>query len=108
MLTDDFDYELATGLIAQSPAEPRDSCRLLVLDWATGAVAHDRFAQITDHLRRGDLLVVNETRVLPARLHGVKTEGGGAVEVLLLKDRGEDTWECLVRPGRRLRAGAKI
>jgi len=108
VLTDDFDYELATGLIAQSPAEPRDSCRLLVLDRATGAVAHERFAQITDHLRRGDLLVVNETRVLPARLHGVKTEGGGAVEVLLLKDRGEDTWECLVRPGRRLRAGAKI
>jgi S-adenosylmethionine:tRNA ribosyltransferase-isomerase len=108
VLTDDFDYDLPTGLIAQSPAEPRDSCRLLVLDRTSGAVSHDVFTGITGHLHRGDLLVVNETRVLPARLHGVKQEGGGAVEVLLLRDRGGDTWECLVRPGRRLRPGARI
>jgi S-adenosylmethionine:tRNA ribosyltransferase-isomerase len=108
VLTDDFDYDLPTGLIAQSPAEPRDSCRLLVLDRTTGAVSHDVFAGITGHLHRGDLLVVNETRVLPARLHGVKQEGGGVVEVLLLRDRGGDTWECLVRPGRRLRPGARL
>lgn len=108
MLTDDFDYELPSGLIAQSPLDPRDSCRLLVLDRRTGAIDHRVFTDITDHLRRGDLLVVNETRVLPARLRGVKADGGGAVEVLLLRDRGADTWECLVRPGRRLRPGAKV
>lgn len=108
MLTDDFDYELPTGLIAQTPADPRDSCRLLVLDRSTGAVSHERFTHITSHLHRGDLLVVNETRVLPARLDGSKLDGGGAVEVLLLKDRGGDTWECLVRPGRRLRPGTKV
>jgi S-adenosylmethionine:tRNA ribosyltransferase-isomerase len=106
--TDDFDYDLPSGLIAQSPLEPRDSCRLLVLDRGSGAIAHRVFTDITSYLRRGDLLVVNETRVLPARLRGVKSEGGGAVEVLLLRDRGGDTWDCLVRPGRRLRAGARI
>ncbi len=108
MLTDDFDYELPTGLIAQSPAEPRDSCRLLVLQRSSGAVSHEVFSGIADHFRRGDLLVVNETRVMPARLRGVKQDGGAAVEVLLLKDRGSDTWECLVRPGRKLRPGARI
>ncbi len=108
VLTDGFDYELPTGLIAQSPLEPRDSCRMLVLDRRTGAVAHEVFTDIGRHLRRGDLLVVNETRVLPARLRGVKEDGGAAVEMLLLKDLGADSWECLVRPGRRLRAGARI
>jgi S-adenosylmethionine:tRNA ribosyltransferase-isomerase len=108
VLTDDFDYDLPTALIAQSPADPRDSCRLLVLGRSAGAVSHERFTQIISHLRRGDLVVVNETRVLPARLHGSKVEGGGEVEVLLLKDRGGDTWECLVRPGRRLRPGTKV
>jgi S-adenosylmethionine:tRNA ribosyltransferase-isomerase len=106
--TEDFDYELPSGLIAQSPLEARDSCRLLVLDRGTGAVQHHVFTDITMFLRPGDLLVVNETRVLPARLLGVKAEGGGAVEVLLLKDRGGDTWECLVKPGRRVRTGTKV
>jgi S-adenosylmethionine:tRNA ribosyltransferase-isomerase len=108
MLTEDFDYDLPTGLIAQSPLEPRDSCRMLVLDRRTGTVSHRLFTDIRSYLRRGDLLVVNETRVLPARLHGTKAEGGGAVELLLLRDRGNDTWECLARPGRRLRAGTTI
>jgi S-adenosylmethionine:tRNA ribosyltransferase-isomerase len=108
VLTDDFDYDLPTGLIAQSPLEPRDSCRLLVLDRLTGAIEHRVFTDIVSYLRRGDLLVVNETRVLPARLRGTKVEGGGAVEVLLLRDRGDDTWECLVRPGRRLRPGVRV
>lgn len=108
MLTDDFDYELPSGLIAQSPVEPRDSCRLLVLDRQTSAVEHRVFTDIASYLQPGDLLVVNETRVLPARLHGRKTEGGGAVEILLLRDRGDDSWECLVRPGRRLRPGTKV
>jgi S-adenosylmethionine:tRNA ribosyltransferase-isomerase len=108
VLTDGFDYDLPTGLIAQSPLEPRDSCRMLVLDRQTGAVSHELFTDITGHLRRGDLLVVNETRVLPARLRGVKADGGAAVEVLLLKELGGDSWECLVRPGRRLRPGARM
>jgi S-adenosylmethionine:tRNA ribosyltransferase-isomerase len=108
VLTDDFDYDLPTGLIAQYPVAPRDACRLLVLQRSSGAVSHGSFIGIADRLRRGDLLVVNETRVLPARLRGVKQDGGGAVELLLLKDRGHDTWECLVRPGRRLRPGARV
>jgi S-adenosylmethionine:tRNA ribosyltransferase-isomerase len=106
--TDDFDYDLPTGLIAQSPAEPRDSCRLLVLHRSDGWVEHRTFSEIGEYLRPGDLLVVNDTRVLPARLHGVKRDGGGAVEVLLLRERGADTWECLVKPGRRLHPGAHV
>jgi len=106
--TDDFDYELPSGLIAQSPAVPRDSCRLLVLHRQTGRIEHRVFTDIGEYLSRGDLLVVNETRVLPARLHGVKEEGGAEVEVLLLRERGDDTWECLVRPGRRLKPGTRV
>jgi S-adenosylmethionine:tRNA ribosyltransferase-isomerase len=106
--TEDFDYDLPTGLIAQSPAEPRDSCRLLVLDRASGQIDHRVFADLVEHVRPGDLLVVNETRVMPARLRGVKDGSGGAVEVLLLRERGRDTWECLVKPGRRLKPGAKV
>jgi S-adenosylmethionine:tRNA ribosyltransferase-isomerase len=106
--TDDFDYDLPSALIAQSPADPRDSCRLLVLHRATGEVEHRRFPDVLAYLRPGDLLVVNETRVLPARLHGVKEEGGASVEFLLLRDRGADTWECLVRPGRRLKPGTRV
>ena len=108
MRTDDFDYDLPTGRIAQEPAEPRDSCRLLVLDRASGQIDHRVFSELPDYLRPGDLLVVNETRVLPARLKGAKAESGGAVEVLLLRERYADTWECLVKPGRRLRPGAHI
>ncbi len=108
MHTDDFDYELPTGLIAQSPAEPRDSCRLLVLDRMSGQIDHRTFSDLPDYLHPGDLLVVNETRVLPARLPGVKDESGGAVEVLLLRERYENAWECLVKPGRRLKPGARM
>ncbi|HEY5541186.1 MAG TPA: tRNA preQ1(34) S-adenosylmethionine ribosyltransferase-isomerase QueA [Coriobacteriia bacterium] len=108
MLTDDFDYDLPTGLIAQHPAEPRDSCRLLVLERASGQIDHRVFSDLPDYVRPGDLLVVNDTRVLPARLHGVKDETGGAVEVLLLRERYENAWECLARPGRRLQPGARI
>lgn len=106
--TDDFDYDLPSGLIAQEPAEPRDSCRLLVLDRASGQVDHRTFADLPDYLRVGDVLVVNETRVMPARLLGAKDETGGAVEVLLLRERYEHTWECLVKPGRRLKPGAHV
>lgn len=108
MRTDDFDYDLPTGLIAQHPASPRDACRLLVLDRASGQVDHRVFTDITDYLAQGDVLVVNETRVLPARLIGVKDQTGGAVEVLLLRERYTDAWECLVKPGRRLKPGAKV
>lgn len=108
MRTDDFDYDLPSGLIAQHPIEPRDACRLLVLDRGSGQVDHRAFRDIGEYLRPGDLLVVNDTRVLPARLKGAKLDTGGAAEVLLLRHRYGDTWECLVRPGRRLRPGAKI
>jgi S-adenosylmethionine:tRNA ribosyltransferase-isomerase len=108
VLTDDFDYELPSGLIAQEPAQPRDSCRLLVLERNSGQLDHRTFSDLPDYLREGDVLVVNETRVLPARLLGLKDETGGAVEVLLLRERYENAWECLVKPGRRLRPGARI
>jgi S-adenosylmethionine:tRNA ribosyltransferase-isomerase len=108
VLTDDFDYELPSGLIAQEPADPRDSCRLLVFERASGQVDHRVFTDLVEYVRPGDLIVVNETRVLPARLHGVKDETGGAVEVLLLRERYENAWECLVKPGRRLKPGAKM
>jgi S-adenosylmethionine:tRNA ribosyltransferase-isomerase len=106
--TDDFDYDLPSGLIAQHPSEPRDSCRLMVLDRGNGQIDHRAFRDIGDYLRAGDLLVVNDTRVLPARMKGAKLDTGGAAEVLLLRERYTDTWECLVKPGRRLKPGAHI
>lgn len=108
MRTDDFDYELPSGLIAQHPAEPRDSCRLVVVDRASGEIAHRTFRDILGYVRHGDVLVVNETRVLPARLRGLKDDTGAQVEVLLLSRRYGDTWECLVKPGRRLKPGAHV
>lgn len=106
--TADYDYDLPSGLIAQSPLEPRDSCRLLVVDRASGQIDHRRFSDLGEYLEPGDLIVLNETRVLPARLRGVKADSGGAAEVLLLRERGEDTWEALVKPGRRLQPGVKV
>jgi len=106
--TDDFDYELPSGLIAQHPADPRDSCRLMVIERASGQIDHRAFGDVLEYLEQGDVLVVNETRVLPARLLGAKDETGGAVEVLLLRRQYGDAWECLVRPGRRFKPGARI
>ena len=108
MRTNDFDYDLPTGLIAQAPLDPRDSCRLLVLDRTSGQVDHRLFSDLPEYLHKGDLLVVNETRVLPARLSGVKDETGGGVEILLLRERYKNVWECLVKPGRKLRPGARV
>ena len=108
MRTDDFDYDLPTGLIAQAPVEPRDSCRLLTVERTSGMLVDRVFSELPDILEPGDLLVVNQTRVLPARLHGEKADTGGAVEVLLLRERYEGAWECLVRPGRRIRAGTRL
>jgi S-adenosylmethionine:tRNA ribosyltransferase-isomerase len=106
--TEEFDYLLPSDLIAQQPAHPRDACRLLVLDRASGGVQHRMFADLVEYLAEGDVLVVNETRVLPARLRGRKEETGSEVEVLLLRERYSDTWECLAKPGRRLKPGSHI
>lgn len=103
----DFFYDLPEELIAQTPVQPRDSSRLLVYHRDTQTVEHRIFRDITDYLKAGDVLVVNRTRVLPARLYA-KTENGGAVEVLLLKRLDLDDWEVLVRPGRKCRVGAKL
>ena len=108
MRTEQFDYDLPSGLIAQEPADPRDSSRLLVLDRSSGQIDHRAFKDILGYLRPGDVLVVNETRVLPARLRGTKEDTGGAVEVLLLRERYKGTWECLVKPGRKLKPGTKV
>ena len=105
--TSDFYYDLPKELIAQTPAEPRDSSRLLVYHRDSKTIDHRIFHDITDYLKKGDVLVVNRTRVLPARLYA-HTEHGGAVEVLLLKRLQLDEWEVLVRPGRKCRPGAKL
>ena len=107
----DFTYDLPQGLIAQTPIEPRDSSRLLVLHRSNGRIEHRHFRDIGDYLHEGDLLVANQSRVLPARLLGVKQDSGGRAEILLLairNDLGMDYWEALVRPGRRLRAGQRV
>ncbi len=107
----DFDYDLPQELIAQTPIEPRDASRLLVVDRASGRWEHRHFRDIGDYLRPGDLLVANQSRVIPARLLGERAGTGGAAEILLLAERpdlGSDHWEALVRPGRRLREGAWI
>ncbi|MBO5552394.1 MAG: tRNA preQ1(34) S-adenosylmethionine ribosyltransferase-isomerase QueA [Lachnospiraceae bacterium] len=108
LLKSDFYYDLPEELIAQDPLERRDDSRLLVLDKDTGAISHDIFHNITEYLRPDDLLVLNNTRVIPARLLGVKEGTGAAVELLLLKNKGADVWECLVRPGKKLRTGARV
>ncbi len=105
MKTSDFDYELPEELIAQTPVEPRDHSRLLVYHRKDGTVEHKHFFDIIDYLNPGDALVVNETRVIPARLLGVKEDTGVPVEVLLLRRQDATDWEALVRPGRRLKPG---
>ena len=105
MKTSDFNYDLPEELIAQTPMEPRDHSRLLVYHRASGSIEHKHFYDIIDYLRPGDALVINETRVIPARLLGVKEDTGVPVEVLLLRRRSATDWEALVRPGRRLKPG---
>lgn len=106
--TSDFYYDLPQELIAQTPLERRDTSRLMVLDPATQRIEHRHFYDLIDYLNPGDCLVMNDSRVLPARLLGKRMPTGGAVEVLLLTDRGNKTWECLVKPGRKLHEGAQI
>ena len=112
MKTHDFYFDLPPELIAQTPLQRRDGSRLLTLDKETGRWAHRHFYELPDLLRPGDCLILNDSRVLPARLLGSRIRGdgtlGGACEVLLLIDRGDNVWECLVRPGKKLRTGARV
>ena len=108
MKKSDFYYDLPPELIAQTPLPRRDGSRLLCLDRATGETEHRHFYDLPELLREGDCLVLNDSRVLPARLIGHRVPGGGVCEILLLTQREEDLWECLVRPGKKLRPGAKV
>lgn len=108
MKTADFDYDLPEGLIAQTPLKDRSASKLLVLDKNTGSFSDHQFSDILDFLSPGDALVLNETKVLPARIYGHKKPTGGAVELLLLKDLGHDKWECLARPASRLKQGSEL
>ena len=108
MKTADFYYELPESLIAQTPLEPRDSSRLMLLNRKTGEINHKHFYDIVDYLNEGDCLIVNDSRVLPARIYGTKHETGANVEFLLLKQVESTRWECLVKPGKKAREGAKF
>ncbi|MBI4287344.1 MAG: tRNA preQ1(34) S-adenosylmethionine ribosyltransferase-isomerase QueA [Chloroflexi bacterium] len=108
MRTSDFDYDLPPQLIAQTPIEPRDHSRLMVLDRASGAIEHRHFYDIPGYLRPGDVLVLNDSRVIPARLRGRRSDTGGGVELLLLHPIGERQWECLARPARPLVPGVGL
>ncbi|MBE6722656.1 MAG: tRNA preQ1(34) S-adenosylmethionine ribosyltransferase-isomerase QueA [Ruminococcaceae bacterium] len=103
--TKDFYYDLPQELIAQTPIEPRDSSRLLTLNKETGEIAHSHFHDITDWLHPGDCLVLNDSRVLPARIYGIKEDTGARVEFLLLTNQGSDTWEVLCKPGKKAKVG---
>ena len=108
MKTSDFYYDLPKELIAQDPLEDRSSSRLLHLSMKDGSVEHRHFTDILDYLKDGDCLVINDTRVIPARLYGHKEGTGALIEILLLKRKKDDIWECLVKPGKKARPGAKI
>lgn len=108
MNVSDFDYELPEELIAQDPLEKRSESRLMVLDKETGKVTHKHFYDISEYINEGDCLVINNTRVIPARLYGSKEGTNAAIEILLLKRIDANTWECLTRPGKKARVGARI
>ena len=106
--TKDFYYDLPKELIAQTPVEPRDTSRLMTLDKRTGEIGHKHFYDILDCLNPGDCLILNDSRVLPARLYGIKEGTGAKVEFLLLTHREDDIWEVLTGPGRRAKPGSKF
>lgn len=108
MKVSDFSYQLPEELIAQDPLEKRDNSRLMILHRSTGEIEHKHFYDIVDYLRAGDCLVINNTKVIPARLMGVREETGAAVEVLLLKRKEEKLWETLVKPGKKARIGTRL
>lgn len=108
MKTEDFDFELPERLIAQTPIEKRDASRMLILDKNTGEITHKHFSDIIDYLEAGDTLVLNDTKVMPARLYGVKEETNAVIEVLLLKDLSNNSWECLTKPAKRISVGTKV
>ena len=108
MSTEDFDFDLPEELIAQTPLEKRDTSRLLVLDKETGELEHHHFTDILDYMEKGDTLVLNDTKVIPARLYGVKEETGAVIEVLMLNDKGNNVCECLTKPAKRIKEGTII
>ena len=108
MKLSDFDYKLPEELIAQTPISKRDTSRLMILDKKTGEITHKHFHDIIHELNKGDVLVLNDTKVIPARLIGTKEETGAVIELLLLKDLGENIWECLSRPAKRLKEGTIV
>lgn len=108
MKTSDFYYDLPKELIAQTPVEPRDSSRLLLLDRKSGEISHKHFRDVIDSLKEGDLLVCNDSRVLPARIYGIKAETGARVEFLLLKQISGNKWETLCKPGKKAREGTEF
>lgn len=108
MNIEEFDFELPENLIAQTPLQKRDASKLLVLDKKTGNIEHKHFTDIIDYLNEGDTLVLNDTKVLPARLYGVKEETNALIEILLLKETKKDTWECLVKPAKRVHVGTIV
>ena len=103
MKTDDFDFDLPEELIAQHPIEKRDNSKMMTLNRKTGAIQHKIFKNIKDELKKGDVLVLNNTKVLPARLFGIKQDTKAHIEILLLKNIENDTWECLVKPAKRVK-----
>ena len=103
-----FYYHLPEELIAQDPLEDRSNSRLMILNKTSGAITHRVFREITDYLKAGDCLVINNTKVIPARLYGIREDTGAKIELLLLKRRENDIWETLVKPGKKAKTGAKL
>lgn len=108
MTTEDFDFDLPKELIAQTPLEKRDSSKMLVLDKKSGEITHKHFKDVLDYIEKGDTLVLNDTKVIPARLYGIKEETNAAIEILMLKDEGNDIWQCLARPAKRIKKGTIV
>ena len=108
MKTEDFNYDLPINLIAQSPLERRDSSKLMILDKTTGDIKHSKFDSIIDELDSSDILVMNDTKVIPARLYGVKEDTKAAIEILMLKEEEKDIWQCLVKPAKRIKVGTIV
>ena len=107
LLKSDFFYELPEELIAQTPIEPRNASRMMCVDRRTGSISHDHFYNLCDHLKEGDLLVMNDSRVIPARLYGEKIDNGTFIEFLLLEQKGDKLWEIICRPGKKAKVGTR-